>query len=73
MGRIRLHRTLAACWLLIGAASFWMGWQDSVVLVWIASVYANVVGEWSAAEAADDRAILAEVKKLRAEVRKLTN
>jgi hypothetical protein len=31
------------------------------------------VGEWSAAEAADDRAVLAEVKKLRAEVRKLTS
>ena len=68
---IKVHRSLAACWLLIGIASFWLGWQDSVILVWIASVYANIASEWSASEAADDRAVLAEVRALRKELKGL--
>jgi hypothetical protein len=37
--------------------SFVFGWQNSVVLVWIASVYANTVSDLGAAEAADDREV----------------
>jgi hypothetical protein len=50
----------------------WLWWQKSILFVIIASVYANAVGELSAAEAADDRAVLDEIKALRDEVRKLS-
>jgi hypothetical protein len=53
--RVYFHRGRAALWIALGAASFPLGWADSVVLVWIASVYANVVSDLGAAEAADDR------------------
>jgi hypothetical protein len=65
---IKVHRTLAVCWLIIGAASFALSWQDSVVLVWIASVYANVMSSFGAAAATDDRAVLEELRALREKV-----
>lgn len=54
-------------WTLLGVLSFFMGWQNSVALVWIASVYANVKTDLGAAEAADDRKVLKELAAIRAE------
>lgn len=62
-----LHRSRAAAWAALGALSFPLGWANSVVLVWIASVYANVVSDWGAGEAADDRRVLDELAAVRAE------
>lgn len=56
--RVWLHRTLALAWVAFGVLSVLMGWQESVALVWFASVYANVYSSWSAAEAADDHALM---------------
>lgn len=51
------HRFRAIVWAaLIVPALLW--WPESVAFVIIASVYANVVSDWSAAEAADDREVL---------------
>lgn len=55
--RVWLHRTLALAWIAFGVLSVLMGWQESVALVWFASVYANTVGHWSASEAADDHTL----------------
>jgi len=55
--RVWFHRTVAFLWLAFGLISFWQGWQELIALVWFASVYANLVGHWSAAEAADDHTI----------------
>jgi hypothetical protein len=52
-----LHRGRAGCWAIIGVLSFIFGWANSVALVWAASVYANVVSDIGAAEAADDRRV----------------
>lgn len=65
------HRSRCVAWLLLGAWSFPAGWSSSVVLVWIASVYANAVTDWGAGEAADDRRVLTELASLRAQVREL--
>lgn len=70
-GRVRFARLRALAWVLLGAVSFPFGWADSVVLVWIASVYANVASEIAAGEAADDSEVLAELRKLRREVAEL--
>lgn len=43
---------------MVGVLSFTFGWQNSVVLVWLASLYANIVSDWGAGEAADDREVL---------------
>jgi hypothetical protein len=55
--RVRLARARAAAWVAVGVVSFPLGWAQSVVLVWIASVYANVASEMATGEAADDRAV----------------
>ncbi len=55
--RVWFHRSRAIIWVIVGALSFPLGWANSVVLVWIASLYANVSTDAGAAEAADDRAI----------------
>lgn len=67
-GRVRSARLRAIAWVIVGIVSFPLGWASSVALVWIASVYANFVGELGAAEAADDEAVLAEVRALREQV-----
>lgn len=72
-GRVWLHRADAVFWAALGAVSFPVGWANSVVLVWIASVYANVKSGWSAAEAADNREVLAELREIRAELGNLKN
>lgn len=70
-GRVRSARLRAIAWVVIGIVSFPLGWASSVALVWIASVYANFVGELGAAEAADDEAVLTEVRALREQVAEL--
>lgn len=67
-GRARFARLRALLWVAIGIGSFPLGWADSVVLVWVASAYANAVGELGAAEAADDEAVLSEIRALRGAV-----
>ena len=71
MKRVWFNRVSAALWLVLGVASFPLGWSESVALVWIASVYANIKTDIGAAEAADDRPVLAAVAELRAEVKEL--
>lgn len=58
-GRIR-----AAIWLAIGLASFPLGWANSVVLVWIASFYANAESGFATAEGADDRDVIEKLARL---------
>lgn len=70
-GRVRFARLRALAWAVVGVVSFPLGWANSVVLVWIASVYANVASEVAAGEAADDEAVLTEVRALRREVAEL--
>src|SRR5687767_8547003 len=70
-GRVRFARLRALLWAVVGIVSFPLGWANSVVLVWIASVYANVESGIAAGEAADDEAVLAEVRAVRAEVAEL--
>jgi hypothetical protein len=55
--KVWFHRSRAIAWLVVGAITFAFGLADSVALVWVASVYANTVSDWGAAEAADDRAL----------------
>jgi hypothetical protein len=58
--RVWFHRSRSIAWMVVGALSFPFGWAHSIVLVWIASLYANVASDWSASEAADDRAVLVQ-------------
>lgn len=64
MGRVWFHRTIAVLWCAFGLLSFYMGWQESVMLVWLASVFANVYGPWSAAEAADDHTLMDQLERI---------
>ncbi len=57
--RVWLHRGRAVAWVVFGVVSASLGWANSIALVWFASVYANVVSDWGAGEAADDSAVLA--------------
>lgn len=63
-GRVRFARVRAIMWALIGAVSFPLGWANSVILVWIASVYANVASEMATGEAADDKAVTDRLDRL---------
>lgn len=62
--RVWFHRSRAIVWAIIGVISFPLGWANSVVLVWIASVYANVVSDLGAAEASDDRDICERLDRI---------
>lgn len=62
--KVWFHRSRAVLWLLLGALSFTFGWQNSVALVWAASLYANIVSDWGAAEAADDREIVSRLRRI---------
>lgn len=68
MLRVWFHRSRAVAWVLVGVASFLLGWTDSVTLVLIASLYANVVTDWGAAEAADNREVLRRIASLEKKV-----
>lgn len=68
-GRVWFHRARAACWVIVGILSFVFGWYDSITLVWIASLYVNVVSDLGAAEAADDREILQRLDRIERAIR----
>lgn len=57
-------RLRAACWVGIGVWSFATGMQDSVVLVWLASLYANLATDLGAAQAADDRQLVDRLDRI---------
>ena len=62
-GRVWFHRTRAIAWVLITLAALrW--WPHSIAYVIIASGYANVVSDWAAGEAADDREILRRLDRI---------
>ncbi len=58
------HRARAIGWAVVGVASFVFGFANSVTVVWIASLYANIVSDWTAAEAADNREIIEAIRRL---------
>lgn len=62
--KVWFHRARALTWALLGAISFMMGWQNLVSLVWGASVYANIVSDLGAAEAADEREVLEHLRRI---------
>lgn len=62
--KVWFHRTRAILWAVVGVISFPLGWANSVVLVWIASVYANCLTDWGTAEAADDRALAERLDRI---------
>lgn len=51
-------------WVVGGVLSFVFGWANSVALVWVASLYANVVSDWTAAEAADNSHLIEQLEVL---------
>jgi hypothetical protein len=59
------HRSRAVLWGVIGIASFAFGFASNVMVVWIASLYANIVSDWTAGEAADDRTVLNAIEELK--------
>ncbi len=67
--RVWFHRGRSILWVVVGVASFVWGFANSVMLVWIASLYANVVSDWGAAEAANNTEVLEAIAQLRKEVR----
>ena len=67
--RVWIHRSRAVAWAVVGALSFPLGWANSVVLVWIASLYANVSTDWGNGEAADNTEVIDAIKELRTELR----
>lgn len=64
--KVWFHRSRAVAWGFVGIASFVFNFTNSVMLVWIASLYANVVSDISAAEAADDRETIKLLKDIKA-------
>lgn len=71
--KVWFGRARAFTWLAIGAVAWLLGATDSVALIWWASVYANVESGFATAEGADDRAVLAELKAIRAELAEIRN
>lgn len=65
--RVWFHRCSAFTWIALAVpATLW--WRESVYFVILASIYANVKSDWSASEAADDRAIMRRLDKLERKV-----
>lgn len=62
--KVWLHRSRAIVWAIIGVLSFPLGWANSVVLVWIASLYANISTDYGNGEAADDRAVTERLDRM---------
>jgi hypothetical protein len=69
--KVKFGRARAVIWLVIGAISFLFGWESSVVLVWIASFYANAESGFATGEAADDTLVMRELKELRKSIDEL--
>lgn len=61
--RVWFHRSRAVLWAVSGVVAL-LWWRESLIFVIVASVYANVVSDWTAAEAADDRRVLARLDDL---------
>lgn len=55
--RVWFNWASAGFWLMLGVLSFPLGFANSVTLVWIASIYANVKTDVGTAEAADDHVV----------------
>jgi hypothetical protein len=62
--KVLINKLSAVGWAALGLVSFLLGWQNSVALVWLASVYANVKTDWGTAEAADDRAVVVRLERI---------
>lgn len=69
--RVWFARLRAALWIILGVVSFPLGWANSVVLVWIASVYANVESGIASSEAADNTEVLERLDRIEAILRRL--
>lgn len=68
--RVRLHRALAAVWVLLAIpGALW--WAESILFVILVSLYANFVGEISASEAADDRDLAEQLDRIEETLREL--
>lgn len=61
---IWFHRARGIAWAVFGLVSFMLGWQNNISLVWFASVYANALTDWGAGEAADDRELKAQLRRM---------
>jgi hypothetical protein len=48
-----------------------LGWQNQVSLVWLASIYANVVSDWGAGEAADDEDVIKRLGQIEQTLQKI--
>jgi hypothetical protein len=67
--RVWFARARALVWVVLGVVSFPLGWANSVVLVWMASVYANVESGIASSEAADDSKIMLKLKAIHDDIR----
>jgi hypothetical protein len=63
------NRISAVLWVVAGIISFPLGWANNVVLVWLASVYANVKTDWGTAAAENNEEVLRAIAELTKEVR----
>lgn len=67
-GRVWFHRSRAIAWVLLTLAALrW--WPESVVFVIIASGYANIVSDWTASEASDNREVIDRLDRMEALIR----
>lgn len=71
--KVHFGRIRALVWIAIGLVSFPLGWSDSVVLVWIASFYANAESGFATAEGADDRDIIAKLEDHKKQLDRIEN
>jgi len=69
--RVRFARVRALLWAILGAVSVPLGWANSVFLVWMASVYANVESGIAAGEAADDTDVTGRLDRIEANQRRM--
>jgi hypothetical protein len=63
------NRISAVLWVIGGLTVLLLGYGNSVVAVWLASVYANAKTDWSTAAAEDNSEVMAALAELREEVR----
>lgn len=61
--RLWLHWVIATAWAL-SAVPAYLWWQNSILFVIVASIFANTYAAISAAEAVDDSAVLARLDEL---------
>lgn len=63
------NRISAVLWAIGGVVVLMLGYGNSVIAVWLASVYANSKTDWSIAAAENDEKVLRAIADLREEVR----